>query len=187
MFGSIFGSSKKKSAGTPANSLQSSMQKGVGDYRFVVDMVSIAALIDDCDRQLALGMSFSGANIMETLGGRAYAAVVKVFGEAYADIDPRYVAGFTYLKDASGKSLDFARSHPLFAAAREHCPDSFKNLIILCAYCSLQINREPGNMQVHDEGLSALAADLYGSADAANAVLDGLFARSDELMNTPAG
>ncbi|MEQ9316574.1 MAG: hypothetical protein RLN72_12040 [Henriciella sp.] len=187
MFGSLFGSSKKKPAGAEPRSVKSDMQKGVGDYRFVVDMVSIAALIDDRDRQLALGMSFSGANIKDALGGRAYAAVVKVFGEAYADIDPRYVAAFTYLKDAPGKSLDFARSHPLFAEAREHSPDSFKNLIILCAYCSLQINREPGNMQVHDEGLSALAADLYGSAEAADAVLDGLFARSDELMNTPAG
>lgn len=182
MFGSMFGGNKKGQAGA-GGSLKSDMVKGGGEYRFVVDLVSIAALMDDRDRQMALGMRFSGRPLTEALGAIAYEATSKVFSEAYADINPRYLAAFTFLKDAEGRLMDFARTHPHFTAARQHCPDSFKNLIVLCAYCALQINREPGSSQIHDEGISAMAADLYGSQSAADAVLDGLFARSDELIN----
>jgi hypothetical protein len=178
------------SAAKDGATLRKDMKKGVGSYRFVLDMVSLAALIDDRDRQLAQGMRFSSdRSIIEILGQRAYEGVVKVFGEAYADINPRYMAAFTFLKDNPDRALDFARTHPHFKAARKHCEETYKDLIILCAYCALQLNLEPVSTTIHDDGLFALAADLYGSEEIANRKINGengvggLFLRSDQLVN----
>lgn len=148
------------------------MKNGTGAYKGVLFTIVLAALMEDFDRQIALGLRSGNdpdirAEIEALARKAADLALYKDFS-AYSLFDDY----FSFLAGGEGSAMARAREYPDFDAAVRYTDDFMRSRLIVAPYCALLLNLEEGGTEIVDDAVFDLAVVLYGSPEQADLMIN---------------